>query len=65
MESEVNLDTLQTYSSSRHRELAKTKTNSNAAAAIRNHRLYCGEKWVWLEEYEKLGLQDCLQWFNK
>ena len=61
----INLDTLQTYPSARHLELAKQKTNSTAAAAIRNHRLYCGEKWVWLEEYEKLGLQDCLQWFNK
>lgn len=61
----INLDTLQTYPSARHLEIAKQKTNSTAAAAIRNHRLYCGEKWVWLEEYEKLGLQDCLKLFNK
>ena len=44
----INLDTLQTYPSARHLELAKQKTNSTAAAAIRNHRLSCGEKWVWL-----------------
>lgn len=61
----INLDTLQTYPSARHLELAKQKTNSTAAAAIRNHRLYCGEKWVWLEDYQQLGLQACLQWFNK
>lgn len=61
----INLDTLQTYPSARHLELAKGKTNSTASAAVRNHRLYCGEKWVWLEEYQKLGLQACLKLFDK
>ena len=61
----INIDTLQICDSASEVERIKGKSNSVCSSAIRNHRKFDGERWIWLELYEQHDLQYCIDWFDK
>lgn len=61
----INIDTLQVYDSASDLERAHNKGTCTASAAIRGHRKFEGERWIWLDLYQQHGLHYCIDWFDK